>query len=135
MARADGLAQGHDFDADTILFRRGVLDTRLRQDLDSADSDCARAGNAESVQRDTSTSVRIIQLRGHIKPVWVKRLKDLGCRVIGYLPSDAYLIAGDPAAIARVARLDGRLNANDQHPIKWMGSFLPAWKIDPFSIK
>src|SRR5260370_4935434 len=128
---ADGLTNDYSLDADAILFRRGRLNTNLHQDLDSAGSDSAPSRSGESVQGDTQTRVRIVQLRDRIRPSWVKALKDLGCRVIGYLPNNAYLIAGNSAAIARVTGLDGGSSADDQHPIKWMGSFLPAWKIDP----
>jgi hypothetical protein len=51
--------------------------------------------------------------------------------VLGYIPNNAYLIAGNSGAIARVTNLDRGLSADDHHPIKWMGSLRPAWKIDP----
>jgi hypothetical protein len=99
--------------------------------MDSAASDATPGGKGEAVQGDTRTAVRIVQLYDHIRPRWLKRLKDLGCRVIGYLPNNGYLIAGDSGAISRVATLDGHLSADDHQPIKWMGRFNPAWKIDP----
>src|SRR5262249_50112172 len=129
--RVGGLVHDHSLDTEVILFRRGPVNTRLRQDLDSADSDSARLERLESVQGEPHTNIRIVQLHDHVRPWWVRRLKDLGCRPIGYLPNNAYVIAGDSAAIARVARLDGRLSADDQHPIGWMGRFVPEWKIDP----
>src|SRR5262245_15748093 len=124
-------AQEHSLDSDKILFRRGILNTRLRQDLDSADSDSGPLRKSQSSQSDTHSKLRIVQLRDHIRPAWLRELKELGCRVLGYLPNNAYLIAGDSATIARVAGLDGGLAPDEQRPIKWMGSVLPGWKIDP----
>ena len=126
-----GLARYRSVDGGEIVFRRGFLNTLSRQDLDSAESDLNSIARGEASQLDTGTNVRIVQLYDRIKGQWFKKLKDLGCRVIGYFPDNGYLITGDSTAISRVARLDGHLSANDKQPIRWMGRFEPDWKIDP----
>src|SRR5262245_29595003 len=60
VTRPDGRTHEHRIDGDVILFRRGLLNTRLRQDLDSSDSDAARLERLESVQGAAHTNVRIV---------------------------------------------------------------------------
>jgi hypothetical protein len=129
--RGRGTGYSVSLDADSIVLRRGLFNTRLRQDLDSAASDSAAQASPQSVEPNPKERVRIVQLRGHISPSWIKELKSCGCSIIGYIPNNAYLIAGSTAAIAQIAGLDGGLFADEQHPVKWMGGFLPDWKIDP----
>jgi hypothetical protein len=50
-------------------------------------------------------------------------IADAGGEVLGYLPEHAYLIRGEAAALAKLARLRG---------VDALNEFQPAWKVSPF---
>jgi hypothetical protein len=124
---------------DAILFRRGALDPSTRRDLDSSAEDgLANSVNAQATA--TGRQIRVVKFSGPIKNDWVKRLKATGCEIVGYIPNNTYLIWGTGGQLASVAKLDlGALadqagqvaQAEDAHPIRWMGRLDAALKIDP----
>ncbi|HUK91348.1 MAG TPA: S8 family serine peptidase [Blastocatellia bacterium] len=58
-------------------------------------------------------------------------MKESGCKVVGYIPNNAYLIFGDPTELAGAARLDRGEQADELGPVVWMGRIDPRLKIDP----
>lgn len=117
---------------DLILFRRGTLNTRSRTDLDTSASDAllssrATAGNIVS----RSKPLRIVQFAGPIKRAWIDKLKSTGVELISYIPNNAYIVRGTPVQLARAVTLNGKERADDNRPVRWMGSFEAVQKIDP----
>jgi hypothetical protein len=115
-----------------ILLRRGVIDTDARMDLDTSRSD--RQSQADGLQAMTAPAsklTRIVQFAGPLKHNWIDALLATGVEIVGYVPNNAYIIRGRVGELARVAELDMRANADETHPIRWMGRLLPIQKIDP----
>jgi hypothetical protein len=115
-----------------IRFRRGVIDTESRADLDSAARDSlALEGSITTYGRATRKHTRVIQFKGAVKNLWLERLKRAGAEIIGYVPNNAYLIRGDAATLARVAALDASSQADEAHPLRWMSEIRTIDKIAP----
>ncbi len=111
-----------------ILFKRGVLDTEARIDLDISSEDrqplIITAATA-------SKRTRIIQFAGSIKRAWIDALRTTGAEIVGYIPNNAYVVRGDRRQLARVAELDAGPDADEARPIRWMGRLAPSQKLDP----
>ena len=114
-----------------ILFKRGALDTRARRDLDTAADELLQLNQPSIMSRAERKQLRVIQFAGPIKRRWIEQLQATGSEIIGYIPSNAYIIRGSARALARAADLDGGESADDDHPIQWMGRFQPIQKVDP----
>ena len=116
---------------DLILFKRGVIDTRERIDLDTASADLRFAsGNLARASHASRKQTRVVQFHGPVKRSWIEALKATGSEIIGYIPNNAYIVRGTVEQLARVAMLDGSDGADDARPINWMGLFQPIQKID-----
>jgi hypothetical protein len=115
-----------------ILFKRALLDTGARADLDTAESDRRlQQSRYLSSSSRTGKSLRVVQFRGPVKRQWFERLGESGAEVIGYVPHNAYIIRGTRDQIARVASLHAGALADEARPIRWMGELEPAFKVDP----
>ncbi len=126
-ARLSSLSNPH-----LILFRRDPIDTELRADLDTAESD-RREPSSHAIRSSEAPgkSLRVVQFHGPIKRRWFERLQESGAEVIGYVPNNAYIIRGTRDQLRRVASLHAGALADDAHPLRWMGEFEPILKIDP----
>ncbi|MGA9770828.1 MAG: S8 family serine peptidase [Blastocatellia bacterium] len=116
----------------SILFKRGALDTRALGQLDTSAED-ARASAVELSVLSVSarSELRVIQFAGPIKRAWVERLQAAGAEIVSYIPNNAYIIRGTSGALRRVAMLDAREAADEARPVRWMGRFQAIHKIDP----
>lgn len=114
-----------------ILFRRGWLDTRASDILDTSADDSQAPGrvSSSSIQRPKLT--RVIQFDGPPRSEWIERLRAAGVEVIGYIPNNAYIVRGGASELARTAALHGGRSTDAVHPIQWMGRLDPLHKIDP----
>ena len=114
-----------------ILFKRGAFDTRAGRGLDTSALEMAQSHQLSTMSQAARKQIRVVQFAGQIKRKWLERLQATGAEIIGYVPNNAYIIRGSGHAIARAAALDAGESADDDHPIRWMGHFHPAQKIDP----
>ena len=64
---------------------------------------------------------RIVKFDGPIRSAQRKALEQLGARILGYAPHNAYLVEMAPALDARARAIRG---------VSWTGPYLPVWKID-----
>lgn len=115
-------------DQNSILFKRGALNTRARPDLDTSRED-QQVMFATSVSASKRT--RIVQFAGPIRPSWIDALHSVGAEIVGYIPNNAYIIRAAPRDLARVARLGAGTDWQDARPIRWMGRLLAVQKLDP----
>lgn len=111
-----------------ILFKRGVLDTAARPDLDTSEED--RKGMS-SLSLSKAKSTRIVQFEGPIRPAWISSLRALGVEIIGYVPHNAYIIRGDSQELGRVAMLQRGADSKETRAIRWMGRISAVQKLDP----
>lgn len=122
-----GFANSH-----SILFRRGIIDTEARADLDSAANDLSWPKDPlTTFNRAQEKQTRVIQFNGAIQRLWLERVKQTGAQILGYIPHNAYLVRGDAETLARLARLDAGNLADDERPIRWMSRLAPVQKIAP----
>ena len=113
-----------------ILFKRGVLDTDARADLDTSAEDL-RPIHITSAAGSAKRLTRVVQFAGPIKREWFDALTATGAKVVGYVANNAYIVRGTAAEIARVASLDRDVNSSGDRPIRWMGNLRALDKIDP----
>jgi Subtilase family len=136
-ARADAAPTGQSnravvsSDANTIRLRRGLIDTRLRRDLDTSAED-RRNPSAElaATSRATPGELRLVQFSGPTKRQWLDHLEAAGAEIISYVPNYAYLIRAAPAALRRLALLDAGEMTDDARPLRWMGRLEARHKLD-----
>jgi hypothetical protein len=112
-----------------ILFRRSPRDPLSAGNPDSALQDAAASIQGQDLA--SGEQIRVVQFQGPVKNAWVHALRATGCKIVGYVPNNAYLIWGTRDQIAAASRMDLGLHADEPHPIRWMGSFDPVLKIDP----
>lgn len=117
-ATADQLiASGVGSNADgqnLILFNTGAIDTTAPE-VASQSSKALAAGK----------QLHLVQFPGPITPEWYARLEATGVEIVNAIPSNAYLVYGDPTTINRVASL-----ATDGHA-QWHGPYATAVKLQP----
>jgi len=99
-----------------ILLNAGVIDTLSE--------------HAQSLRGMRKTSVgkrfHIVQFAGPVQPEWYKALEATGVKVVTYIPNNAYLVYGDPAAMTSLQK------HTDSAPlIQWDGEYLADYKLDP----
>ena len=93
----------------SIYLNTGRLDTALPAALRQAD------GRAEA-------GLELIQFTGPIQPDWYAALRQAGVRILSYVPDNAYLVAGDAAALARAHGLPA---------VQWHGAYRAEHKVHP----
>lgn len=113
-----------------ILLNRGIIDTSL--DSHEGSHNVTQPGASLAASPDPSRKeLRIVQFAGPVKSAWLDRLRATGFEIIGYVPNNAYVVRGHGSALARAARLSGGPGADEDRPIRWIGSLQPIQKIDP----
>jgi len=70
----------------------------------------------------TEAGLELIQFTGPIQPDWYAALRQTGVRILSYVPDHAYLVAGDPAALARAQALPA---------VRWHGAYRAEHKVHP----
>ena len=64
----------------------------------------------------------LVQFRAPVQTAWLSALEQAGLEPLQYYPSNAYLVWGEPAAVARAQNLSF---------VRWHGSVQPAYKPAP----
>ena len=111
-----------------LLFKRGIVDTEARADLDTANEDRQEMSTMSSAG---PKQTRVVQFAGPIKRRWIDALRATGAEIVGYVPNNAYIIRGGHHVLARVAGLDAGREWDDARPVRWMGRLLAVQKLDP----
>ena len=70
----------------------------------------------------TGPRAGLIQFAGPIQPDWYAALGQTGVQILSYIPDNAYLVYGDPVALARAQKLPG---------VQWHGAFQREHKVHP----
>lgn len=70
----------------------------------------------------TGPGLQLIQFTGPIQPDWHTALRQTGVRILDYVPENAYLVAGDAAALARAQSLPA---------VQWHGAYRAEHKVHP----
>ena len=88
----------------------GGLRVRVRDDLDVINAPGASVDAREGIHGNPGNLIRsyapgrrglyLLQFIGPVNAEWSAALRDLGWTVVGYLPSDAYILAGKPSLSA-----------------------------------
>ncbi|MBI1850543.1 MAG: S8 family serine peptidase [Planctomycetes bacterium] len=108
-------------DLDQIAINRWVVDGR-----EGEPSDLPEAERQQPALFDPQLAV--VQFVGPARDRWLDRLgHDLGVRVVGYLPNDAYLVLASPTAWDAMSRRA----ASGRGPIQWVGVYHPAYRTSP----
>ena len=76
-----------------------------------------------AVLEASGNQLHLVQFDGPIQPEWVAQLKQDGCRIVDYVPENAYLVYGGSAALKSV-------RARARH-VRWEGAYLAGDKIHP----
>ena len=92
-------------DYDQILLNAGVLHTRLSTEA-----------------APTGRGLHLVQFKGPIRPEWRAALDAPGVRVVGYVPSNSYLVYGDASALAGLDAASG---------VQFKGAYLARYKLQP----
>ncbi|QRO02839.1 S8 family serine peptidase [Archangium violaceum] len=103
-------------DYNRILLNAGELDTTS-----------TRAMSLRGMKKTVAgKGLHIVHFAGPVRPEWYEALKATGVRVVTYLPNNAYLVYGDPAAMGTLER---HLTASPA--IQWDGEYLDEYKLSP----
>ena len=113
-----------------ILFKRGWLDTRASDALDTSADDSQALDRVSSSSISRPKQTRVIQFAGPPSSEWIERLRAAGVDIIGYIPNNAYIVRGGASELARTAVLHRGRSTDAAHPIQWMGRLDPLHKID-----
>lgn len=81
-----------EVDSSVIHLNSGPLDTRERPRR-------AVAAPQKLAQATSGRRLHLVQFAGPIKPEWLEELKQLGLRIVTYLPENAFLVYGNPQAL------------------------------------
>src|SRR5262249_15452533 len=73
--------------------------------------------------------LRLVQFVGPVQRAWLDQLQDVGFELIGYVPSNGYLVNGDARAIARLHLLAQAAPTGSF--LQWSGPFADSYKIHP----
>lgn len=109
-------AQDHD-PACTVSFDSAVLDT-CSGEIKPILPQLSPLAEARSV---ANSRYRIVKFDGPIRSSQRKALEQIGARILGYAPHNAYLVEMSPSLDARARDIAG---------VSWTGPYLPVWKID-----
>jgi acyl-homoserine lactone acylase PvdQ len=124
---APGVALRDDFTR--IFLNAGTLDT------DSAEAQTLRAAGVRAAAATRGRQLHLVQFAGPVKPEWFAALLKTGVEVIDAVPSNAYLIYGDAAALHAVISLasaePGRTAAGSGPIVRWHAAHQDAWRLHP----
>jgi hypothetical protein len=70
--------------------------------------------------------LHLIQFAGPIQPAWYEALAKTGVAVVTQVPSNAYLVYGDAASLARLQALNLPGGV-----VQWEGAYVDAYKVHP----
>lgn len=73
-------------------------------------------------------SLHLVQFIAPVKPEWLAALRASGVKVVSYVPTNAYLVYGDDAALGRL-----QAQALGSREIRWSGPYLSTHKRPPIS--
>ncbi|MEA2328169.1 MAG: trimeric autotransporter adhesin, partial [Thermoanaerobaculia bacterium] len=107
---------------------------RAREDLDRIDAPGAAvdardgihgAGNGNLIRTYPAArrGLYLLQFMGPVKAEWSAALTELGWNVVGYLPSNAYIIAGKPSLVAATSNLPFVQFLDFYHPFEKAAGF------------
>ena len=105
-------ADGHNL----ILFNTGAVDTTAPHVV---------ANRSKALNLSSGRQLHLIQFPGPIKPEWYAQLEATGVEIVSAIPSNAYLVYGDPIALDNVAAL------TDIGLAQWHGPYLSRYKLQP----
>ncbi|HMX28055.1 MAG TPA: S8 family serine peptidase, partial [Blastocatellia bacterium] len=108
-------------DPDVIYLNAGAIN------VSSSDGRAMR----QPVRSFSGKQMRLVKFNGPIKPDWYALLLNSGLQIVDYIPSNAYLVYGDFAAMTRVQSA-GSLSGS---PIQWDAEYGAALRIDPLVYK
>lgn len=107
-------------------YRNGFLRIQLNAgDIDTTFAPGARTPRVPRVGAD-GKALHLLQFAAPIRPEWLARLEATGVRVVSHVPSNAYLVYGDAAALERLVAF-----AFAAREVQFEGPYLPAHKLDP----
>ena len=112
---AAGIASNADGN-NLILFNTGPLDTTLPDVV---------ANRSKALNMSVGKQLHLVQFPGPIKPEWYALLEATGVDIVTPIPSNAYLVYGDAAALDNVAAL------TDNGLAQWQGPYLSIYKVQP----
>jgi len=110
------------------------LRVRERDELDRIDTPSASIDVREGIHRvapgdlihsypSNQTGLYLVQLAGPAKAEWSAALRSLGWTIAGYIPSNAYIIAGRPALVEQTKRLPFVQFSDFYHPFEKANRF------------
>ena len=105
-------ADGHNL----ILFNTGAVDTT---------SPAVLVNRSKALNMSSGKQLHLVQFPGPIKPEWYAQLESTGVEIVSAIPSNAYLVYGDPIALNNVAAL------TDNGVAQWQGAYLSGYKLQP----
>lgn len=123
---ASGVALRDDFNK--IFLNTGTLDTT------TAEAQTLRAAGVRTAAEARGKQLHLLQFAGPVKPEWFDALLKTGVQVIDAIPSNAYLIYGDSAALSAALSLAARpdLTTAGATPIvRWHAAHQAAWRLHP----
>jgi len=86
----------------------------------------AKRGKISAFPEPGGNGLYLVQFIGPIKPDWVRGLEATGVRVVGYVPQNAYLVAGGAAQLVRCQEW-----ARTNEFVEWDGELSAELKIHP----
>ncbi len=105
-------------DADRVLLNAETVDTTA----------AATKALRRSVGAFAGKRLHLVQFAGPIKQEWVDALESDGLRVVTYIPSNAYLVWGEAAS---VARFQTRAADPAKSAVQWEAAWQDRWKLAP----
>ncbi|MGH9799363.1 MAG: S8 family serine peptidase, partial [Blastocatellia bacterium] len=120
MKKSDGFSFSDE--DNLILLNAGILDT-TKSELQQLRG---KASGLNESSSDGEASLHLIQFAGPIKPDWYADLEATGVKIVNYIPSNAYLVYGEPRQLARLAAWAARADY-----VQWDGEYKHEYKIDP----
>ncbi|MFE8599426.1 S8 family serine peptidase [Archangium violaceum] len=103
-------------DYNHILLNSGVIDTMTEHGQSLRGMSKAAVGKR----------FHIVQFAGPVQPAWFKALEATGVKVVTYIPNNAYLVYGNPAAMNSLAK-----HTDTTAIIQWDGEYLADFKLHP----
>ncbi|MCS6883820.1 MAG: S8 family serine peptidase, partial [Blastocatellia bacterium] len=101
-----------------VMLDAGYIDTTTEQ------AQALRSAERSDLSADTSR-LHLIQFIGPVQDSWYRSLEATGVQIIGYLPSNSYLVYGDAAKIEKVKKLAKK------GFVQWDAPYLPEYAIRP----
>lgn len=104
-------------ESDSIGLRDGAIDTSAGVSMNTANL---------RQERSAGEQFWMVQFVGPVKDSWLDALRGAGLELVMYMPSNAYVVWGDAAALANLDAL-----AASSPVIQWTGAYRPAYRLAP----